>query len=100
PFTKGDERNPFDVFVYLLLLAASVVALALPGVHTHGIDRALASRWSERAVAAGQGDQSDALRQLPRTAAVFMIGYHLFIISTFPLTVCRPGRICLVCPEK
>jgi hypothetical protein len=43
PFTKGDERTAFDVLLYVLLLAALVVALALPGVHTHGIDRALAS---------------------------------------------------------
>jgi hypothetical protein len=43
PFTQGDERTPFDVLLYVLLLAALVVALALPGVHTHGIDRALAS---------------------------------------------------------
>jgi hypothetical protein len=41
PFTKGDERTPFDVALYLGLLAAIVVALALPGTHTHGIDRAL-----------------------------------------------------------
>jgi hypothetical protein len=43
PFTSGDERTPFDVLLYVLLLAALVVALTLPGVHTHGIDRALAS---------------------------------------------------------
>ena len=43
PFTKGDERTPVDVLLYLGLLAALVVSLALPGVHTHGIDRALAS---------------------------------------------------------
>ncbi|MBV9415552.1 MAG: DUF3556 domain-containing protein, partial [Solirubrobacterales bacterium] len=43
PFTKGDSRTPFDVLLYVALLAALVVSLALPGVHTHGIDRALAS---------------------------------------------------------
>jgi Transmembrane protein of unknown function (DUF3556) len=43
PFTKGDERTTFDVLLYLGLLAALVVSLALPGVHTHGIDQALAS---------------------------------------------------------
>jgi hypothetical protein len=43
PFTKGDERTPFDVLLYVLLLAALVLALALPGVHAHGIDRALAA---------------------------------------------------------
>ena len=43
PFTKGDERTVVDVFLYVALLAALVVSLALPGVHTHGIDRALAS---------------------------------------------------------
>ena len=43
PFTKGDERTSVDVLLYLALLAALVVSLALPGVHTHGIDAALAS---------------------------------------------------------
>ncbi|MGA8718036.1 MAG: DUF3556 domain-containing protein, partial [Solirubrobacteraceae bacterium] len=43
PFTKGDERTRVDVLLYLGVLAALVVALVLPGVHTHGIDRALAS---------------------------------------------------------
>ena len=43
PFTKGDERTLVDVVLYLGLLAALVVSLALPGVHTHGIDAALAS---------------------------------------------------------
>src|SRR6201987_5713200 len=43
PFTKGDERTTFDVVLYAGLLAALVVSLALPGVHTHGIDQALAS---------------------------------------------------------
>jgi len=43
PFTKGDERTRVDVLLYLGLLAALVVSLALPGVHTHGIDRALGS---------------------------------------------------------
>src|SRR6201993_4762138 len=43
PFTKGDERTPVDVLLYLALLAALVLSLAVPGVHTHGIDRALAS---------------------------------------------------------
>src|ERR1700749_1494398 len=41
PFTKGDERTTVDVLTYVGLLAALVVSLALPGVHTHGIDRAL-----------------------------------------------------------
>ncbi len=43
PFTKGDERTRVDVLLYVGLLAALVVSLVLPGVHTHGIDRALAS---------------------------------------------------------
>jgi Transmembrane protein of unknown function (DUF3556) len=43
PFTKGDERTTVDVLIYLGLLAALVVSLVLPGVHTHGIDRALGS---------------------------------------------------------
>ncbi len=43
PFTKGDERTPVDVLLYLGLLVALAVSLALPGVHTHGIDQALAS---------------------------------------------------------
>ncbi|HTT30910.1 MAG TPA: DUF3556 domain-containing protein, partial [Solirubrobacteraceae bacterium] len=43
PFTKGDERTRVDVLLYLGLLAALVVSLVLPGVHTHGIDRALGS---------------------------------------------------------
>ena len=43
PFTKGDERTRVDVLLYVGLLAALVVSLVLPGVHTHGIDRALGS---------------------------------------------------------
>ncbi len=43
PFTKGDERTAFDVVLYVALLAALLVSLALPGVHTHGIDLALGS---------------------------------------------------------
>jgi transmembrane protein DUF3556 len=43
PFTRGDERTTLDVLVYVGLLAALVVSLALPGVQAHGIDRALAS---------------------------------------------------------
>jgi len=43
PFTKGDERTAVDVLLYVALLAALVLSLAVPGVHTHGIDRALAS---------------------------------------------------------
>src|SRR4051794_10331098 len=31
PFTKGDERTVFDVALYVALIAALVVALALPG---------------------------------------------------------------------
>jgi hypothetical protein len=41
PFTAGDERTPLDVALYLALLAALGTALALPGVHVHGIDKAL-----------------------------------------------------------
>jgi Transmembrane protein of unknown function (DUF3556) len=52
PFTKGDERTPGDVVLYLGLLVALVVSLALPGVHTHGIDRALASNYGLVAPAA------------------------------------------------
>ena len=52
PFTKGDERTPVDVLLYLGLLAALVVSLVLPGVHTHGIDRALASNHGLAAPAA------------------------------------------------
>src|SRR6201995_1388609 len=43
PFTKGDERTAVDVLLYVGLLAALVVSLALPGVHAHGIDHALGS---------------------------------------------------------
>src|SRR6201985_3842363 len=43
PFTSGDERTLVDVLLYVALLGALVVSLALPGVHTHGIDRALGS---------------------------------------------------------
>ncbi|MEA2196895.1 MAG: hypothetical protein QOJ25_946, partial [Solirubrobacteraceae bacterium] len=43
PFTGGDERTGFDVLLYLALLAALVVSLALPGVHVHGVDHALSS---------------------------------------------------------
>jgi hypothetical protein len=43
PFTQGDKRTSFDVLLYVLLLAALVVALALPGMHVHGIDKVLAS---------------------------------------------------------
>jgi hypothetical protein len=43
PFTTGDERTPADALLYVLLLAALVVALALPGIHVHGIDTALPS---------------------------------------------------------
>ncbi|HTX45984.1 MAG TPA: DUF3556 domain-containing protein, partial [Solirubrobacteraceae bacterium] len=43
PFTKGDERTPLDVLLYVGLLAALVVSLALPGVQAHGIGRALAA---------------------------------------------------------
>ncbi len=42
PLTEGDERTRLDVALYLGLLAALVVALALPGAHVHGIDAALA----------------------------------------------------------
>jgi hypothetical protein len=43
PFTNGDERTTVDVLLYVALLAALVVSLALPGVHTHRIDTALSS---------------------------------------------------------
>ena len=38
PFTNGDERGVLDVALYLGVLAALVTALALPGVHVHGIN--------------------------------------------------------------
>jgi hypothetical protein len=41
PFTGGDERTVGDVLLYVALLAALVVCLALPGIHTHGIDQSL-----------------------------------------------------------
>ena len=44
PFTEGDERTLVDVLLYLGAAGRLVVSLALPGVHTHGIDRALASQ--------------------------------------------------------
>ena len=34
PFTRGDERTAVDVVLYVGLLAALVVSLALPGIHT------------------------------------------------------------------
>lgn len=43
PFTGGDTRTLGDVLLYLALLAALIVCLALPGVHAHGIDKALHS---------------------------------------------------------
>src|ERR1700748_2279493 len=43
PFTSGDERTLVDVLLYVALLGALVVSLALPGVHTHGIDTSLGS---------------------------------------------------------
>jgi hypothetical protein len=42
PFTKGDERTTIDVALYLALIASLVVALALPGVQAHGINRHVA----------------------------------------------------------
>jgi Transmembrane protein of unknown function (DUF3556) len=41
PFTKGDERTSLDVALYAALIAALVMSLALSGVHTHGIDKAI-----------------------------------------------------------
>ena len=41
PFTGGDERTTVDVLLYVALLLALVVSLALPGVHVHGVDGAL-----------------------------------------------------------
>ena len=41
PFTGGDARTPADVLLYVLLIASLALCLALPGIHTHGIDRAL-----------------------------------------------------------
>jgi len=38
PLTSGDERTIVDVALYLGVLAALVVALALPGTHVHGIN--------------------------------------------------------------
>jgi Transmembrane protein of unknown function (DUF3556) len=38
PFTSGDERGVIDIVLYLGVLATLIVALALPGVHVHGID--------------------------------------------------------------
>jgi uncharacterized membrane protein YkgB len=37
PFTSGDERKPVDVALYVLLLVAFVLALALPGHHGGGL---------------------------------------------------------------
>jgi hypothetical protein len=42
PLTGGDERTPADVALYTLLIASLAVCLALPGIHAHGIDSALA----------------------------------------------------------
>jgi Transmembrane protein of unknown function (DUF3556) len=42
PFTRGDERTTSDVALYLALILSFVVALALPGVHVHGVDRHVA----------------------------------------------------------
>jgi hypothetical protein len=41
PFTEGDGRTVVDVVLYVAVLAALVVALVLPGIHVHGIDKAL-----------------------------------------------------------
>jgi hypothetical protein len=39
PFTGGDERTPGDVLLYVLLLAAVVVAFVVPTAHVHDIDK-------------------------------------------------------------
>jgi hypothetical protein len=41
PFTAGDERTLGDVLIYAALIVSMVVALAMPGVHVHGINRTL-----------------------------------------------------------
>lgn len=43
PFTRGDTRTGLDVGLYLLLLAALIVALALPGRHDSAIAGAIGS---------------------------------------------------------
>lgn len=39
PLTRGDERTPLDVALYLALLADLVVALVLPSVHSSSVAR-------------------------------------------------------------
>lgn len=41
PFTNGDRRTWFDVFVYLALLVAVVAALVAPGVHSDSLSAVL-----------------------------------------------------------
>jgi hypothetical protein len=41
PFTGGDRRTTGDVLLYLALLISLVVALALPGVASHGLSEAV-----------------------------------------------------------
>ncbi|WP_407803384.1 DUF3556 domain-containing protein, partial [Staphylococcus aureus] len=42
PLTSGDTRTVFDVFIYAAAVANLLVAAVLPGVHTTGIDSAIA----------------------------------------------------------
>lgn len=42
PLTSGDTRTVFDVFIYVAVVANLLVAAVLPGVHTAGIDSAIA----------------------------------------------------------
>ncbi|MCY4670451.1 MAG: DUF3556 domain-containing protein, partial [Rhodococcus sp.] len=42
PLTSGDTRTVFDVFIYVAAVANLLVAAVLPGVHTTGIDSAIA----------------------------------------------------------
>jgi hypothetical protein len=41
PFTKGDERTPVDVALYVALLASIALAVALPGSHNSSVTRAI-----------------------------------------------------------
>jgi hypothetical protein len=46
PFTEGDQRNWFDIGLYLALLASLTVALLEPGAHSDALSKALPDNTS------------------------------------------------------
>ena len=55
PFTRGDRRTGFDVFLYVAVLATLVAALGLPGVADAASD---ATRLRRRSGGAGRGGRA------------------------------------------